>query len=468
MIIWRYFSTVWRHCRCGDVRTRTPKRDEYDLEAGRQPHAVAQQAAQRGVEELEARERESLPDIAARTQDIQSLEAEISELKGEVQRRKIELEMEREGAARRALSLEGELTQTRETVANLREELAATVRQASEERDLLLAQVKSAEGALDRERLTLTDVRRAVSQQDELLVVRSRELKDALALVPREDVFSCSELITMIAGLNEEISQTSALVEDACIEGMEVTQDIRDAAADTVSRHLGATMTELLRACGAQMCDRLIVQLAIQAYLMQLARDLINSWIPTTGSPSVNCFMAQVYEEMTRSEPQPIFAKWRQLARAYGRATQPTSDFMLGEADPAVHTIESVLILAGVQLDPDELSYARLKEKIGEILVRCMRLRDAIGEGVVTCDFRVTGGAYGKRFNAESMEDVFKRQDSTIGEVLILCASELGLERSTKSTDAKESRDLLTLTTPSNAKAKVVTTEALDELLRAD
>ena len=170
----------------------------------------------------------------------------------------------------------------------------------------------------------------------------------------------------------------------------------------------------------------------------------------------------------TFTEPQPIFAKWRQLARSYGRATQPTAELMLNESDEAVRTVEYILVMAGVYVDTDELSPARVREKILDILERCSRLRDAIGEGVVTCDFRVTAGDYGELFDGERMEDAFNQQEKMAGEGVILCASELGLERFSKSGDTKESGEALVRTIPSNVKAKVVTTAAMDELVKAD
>ena len=140
--------------------------------------------------------------------------------------------------------------------------------------------------------------RHTASQLANLLAERSRELVGALNLIPQSNAISFSDVIDMVDGLNDEISQISAMIKNACLKG-EVGRDEREAAEAIVSTHLGPTTTELLKAVRAQANNRLLVQLVIEAYLVQKARNLVGSeCIPATTSPAVTCFMKRIQEEV--------------------------------------------------------------------------------------------------------------------------------------------------------------------------
>ncbi|KIP03237.1 hypothetical protein PHLGIDRAFT_247056 [Phlebiopsis gigantea 11061_1 CR5-6] len=276
--------------------------------------------------------------------------------------------------------------QTQEMVDKLRGDLVCANKGAEEELQSMLAQLKSTE---ESERIALIDVRRAMCNQAELLAVRSRELTDALALVPREGFVSCSETIAMVDGLTQEMTQIYAWVEDACSRGREATQDQRDVAATVLQGYLGPTMTELLRSTGttAQASDRLVVQLAIQAYFVQLTHSLVGSWIPMTTPHAINCFVAYIYEETSQSDIWYIFPQWRELASLYGKNSVPTTALMLNQAEFINHIVVCALLLGGIQVDENKLPGMEVEERMKNILDLCMRLRDAMGEGDVSRAF---------------------------------------------------------------------------------
>ena len=270
-------------------------KEDNDDETYHQPPEIALLAAEYRIEQLKARDKESRQTIDTLTKDVQSLKASL----GQLQRAKGKLDIWRESAIQRARILESELEQAKETATRLQSELDETNLQADEERESLSAQLKSTEEDLAGERLWLIFTRQTASQLADLLAERSRELVDALALVPKGNAISYSDVIDMVDGLNGEMSQISAMVKNARSKGGEVSRDEREAAEAIVGAHLGPTTTELLKAVRAQAHDRLLVQLVIEAYLIQKARNLVGSeCIPVPTSPAVTCFMTRIQEEV--------------------------------------------------------------------------------------------------------------------------------------------------------------------------
>lgn len=166
------------------------------------------------------------------------------------------------------------------------------------------------------------------------------------------------------------------------------------------------------------------------------------------------------------TETQAISAKWRTLARRYGRATEPTSDLFQAEERQIVEVIAHILIVAGANVDSVRLLEGiKIEDKIKAILAHCAALRDMIGEGFSSSDFSLLGPYYGSTFDINRMENVYADVHEKTKEEpgVVLCVLDLGLARSEKTKDTKATKGMITHTVP--LKANVVTTGAIHELL---
>lgn len=131
--------------------------------------------------------------------------------------------------------------------------------------------------------------------------------------------------------------------------------------------------------------------------------------------------------------------------------------------------ITHILTLAGARVDSVRLSEdIRANDKIKTILAHCVALRDTIGEGFSSSDFSLFCSYYGNTFDINRMENVYADvHEKTEGEPgVVLCVLDLGLARSEKTKDTKATKGMIIHTVP--LKAKVVTTEAIHELLTGE
>lgn len=286
---------------------RHKRKKEYDVEAAykdKGPLDAGLSAAERRVEALEVDNRQMLQSIDASAERIRGLQ-------DEVQKSMDDLVGAQRRAAETVQGLEGELEEKQGCMVQQERELGEANERArryrkereglKDERASLLQQLETLKTSLEDEQRTSAILQRDLEQKSKLLDVRSTELRDAQAYLGKEDTVSSAEIIRTVEALNGEIYQAAAQIANECSvvgEGEAPDRLGLGLAASIVSEHLGATMVELLMAVPAQACDDIVVQMALQALLAQVAAQIVDSWVPMTKSPAINCFLGQVYENL--------------------------------------------------------------------------------------------------------------------------------------------------------------------------
>ncbi len=108
-----------------------------------------------------------------------------------------------------------------------------------------------------------------------LLDIRTQELQDAHAYSMRNDTLSTEELVAKVETLNAEIYQVSAYMADSMTFGARV--DFEAARVEAV-HWFGSYIIDLLCSTINEETRMQVVQIAMQAALVQSCADFISMW----------------------------------------------------------------------------------------------------------------------------------------------------------------------------------------------
>lgn len=141
-----------------------------------------------------------------------------------------------------------------------------------------------------------------------------------------------------------------------------------------------------------------------------------------------NIFSAEIHAS-------EVSGKWRALTRTLIRS------ILHGEADvskrllPAIcEALSDVLVLSGVMSTAEEIQEeldGKFKERLWIILALALRLNEATGEEIVSCDIKAASYTGGASFDPDLMGDSCGR--SVPGQLLegdiVFCTTDLGLQK---------------------------------------
>ena len=130
------------------------------------------------------------------------------------------------------------------------------------------------------------------AEDKKLLELRRVELEDAQAFLGSADSISGEEITSMVQALNSDIFQLAASIAESgdFLVGYHCDEaTIRDA-----EKRIGPGLSQLVYASRKQDYDRreFVIQIALQAALLWVCSDIVDSWVPSLRSTSVEA----VYE----------------------------------------------------------------------------------------------------------------------------------------------------------------------------
>ncbi|KAF9047807.1 hypothetical protein BJ165DRAFT_1403443 [Panaeolus papilionaceus] len=274
-------------------------------------------------------------------------------------------------------------------------------------------------------------------QLQALLDVRTNELKGAQSFLTMVDTYSGADVVKMVEVLNAEIFQTSAymseLVEEVLPdEAVRVRWEdcLTPEALAGVRAEVGEELVAFIGRKGPEIRDdTLPLQIAIQSILVWWSAYMINGFCD--GIPGEQ--MMNLYENIRRTEPQAVSARWRAITtkQLAGTARSLNNDVIL-------RILIGLLKMGGwsADLQTSAKSTTAIQESISIIEKAWKDIRVAAKEGVISCDIELVYSKPGLRFDSEYMEDSYvdgetATLDSDSPDDTVLCTVALGLKRST-------------------------------------
>lgn len=95
-----------------------------------------------------------------------------------------------------------------------------------------------------------------------------------------------------------------------------------------------------------------------------------------------------------------------------------------------VSDVRNLLLVAGSSTSQTDSLLARIRDNLRSIVTSAIKLRSAIGEEIISCDFETVLIQPGDTFDPASMEDAYgtsEKSAETAGKKTVLCAAGLGL-----------------------------------------
>ena len=129
------------------------------------------------------------------------------------------------------------------------------------------------------------------------------------------------------------------------------------------------------------------------------------------------------------SESQIILGRWRALTHKYAKQGMPN---LVDELTKMfVGDVRNLLLVAGSSSLQIDSLIGRTRDNFRGVVDAAIKLRAAIGEDVVSCDFETILIHPGDAFDAGAMVDAFEGNGTPAAKT-VLCTSGLGLRRCKK------------------------------------
>lgn len=277
-----------------------------------------------------------------------------------------------------------------------------------------------------------------------LLEMRTAELQGAQRYLTKMDGLSDTEVLRDVERINATILHDATSIADSV--SFEPSAD-RALPADptALTQLLGVRMVELLQKV-SHHGDPFCVQLALQACMAAFARDVLPMW--TTQSEN-DIFLDTVYAGIWEHETQAIAGRWRALARSYLHRQLREQDAIAELHHWLTALVVQILRLAGAAGTEQEVSHvvsARHTERLRSFIDICIDVNKAIGEGVLSADFKVLSVDCGSEFNEDTMKDDYGSAASEGTGEAVLCMVAVGIQRLDKQDDGQ--RRAITLLKP--------------------
>ncbi|KAF8915645.1 hypothetical protein CPB85DRAFT_395936 [Mucidula mucida] len=289
------------------------------------------------------------------------------------------------------------------------------------------------EGTIMRQKLQQERSLRGDDQQ--LLEMRTRELRDVQTYLTTVDTLPVQEIVSMVKALNSDIFQIAAVISESTsfAKRFQLPHEVIKYAED----RLGHDITHLLYKAQERDTDHrsLVVQTVIQAVLADACLGITLSWdagLKTTA-------LRWAYDRIRVTSSQSVSARWRMLTRANTKYAEPIA-VEKAAFSLVVHTLSVMLTIAGwTHGSTDWEAYTRAVAKtFGLDLERLVKdvvtLDRAMGEELMSMDVGLVTAATGEIFDGNTMENGFggdagwmdKHREGRSAET-VACTSDLGL-----------------------------------------
>jgi hypothetical protein len=284
------------------------------------------------------------------------------------------------------------------------------------------------------------------SQTNQLLDVRTAELKGAQVFLTKADSFAGADLIKMVESLNSEMFQGAAFMSEG-LEFDEVAGRNVRLNAQTMERAktlLGSVMFSQLLAKPPTV-DPLPLQLALQSIMILRCIQIIQLLCPMEYRDH-NDFLKKIYAGIQASgkysiqttaansrltvlpEEQAVAGRWRAMTQAQLR---PSRSYAPHIAEDLVN----VLIVCGLSTSNSkyQIIIQDIKHRMSLLEKAALQLKIALKEGVTSVDIEPFYISTRAQFDPTNMDDAYgdsrmEARNRGDGE-RIMCTTDMGLRR---------------------------------------
>ncbi|KIJ92016.1 hypothetical protein K443DRAFT_114234 [Laccaria amethystina LaAM-08-1] len=266
------------------------------------------------------------------------------------------------------------------------------------------------------------------SQTNQLLDVRTAELKGAQVFLTKADSFAGADLIKMVESLNSEMFQGAAFMSEG-LEFDEVAGRNVRLNAQTMERAkilLGSVMFSQLLAKPPTV-DPLPLQLALQSIMIIRCIQIIQTLCPMEYRDH-NDFLKKIYAGIQASEEQAVAGRWRAMTQAQLR---PSRSYAPHIAEDLVN----VLIVCGLSTSNSkyQIIIQDIKHRMSLLEKAALQLKIALKEGVTSVDIEPFYISTRAQFDPTNMDDAYgdsRMEARNRGdEERIMCTTDMGLRR---------------------------------------
>jgi len=330
--------------------------------------------------------------------------------------------------------------------------LKETLVRSQELNDVLEEQLRG----LKNENQVLKDESQRITAQNSqvlaMLGVRSLERGEAHAFATKPDLVSDTEVVKMLEKLNAEIFEAAAYMADSFVFARKSTKtdEVKEAYSRT-SKMVGSKMVLCLTSVQHGE-DPLIVQIACQACMVECSRRIISSWC-FDGSTTEDV-LPDLYGRIRKAEAHAggVSGRWRALTRTLVRSmlhgqTMDVSSHLIPSMSDAI--VDALLVAGcqGTRTQVQDQLTGRFNKKMAIIVTMALRLNEVIGEEITSCELKAISMPYGVAFSARTMDDGYddgKWHGLASETPLVLCTTELGLQKEVKGYDSGWQKVVLT------------------------
>ncbi|KAK0212139.1 hypothetical protein DFS33DRAFT_1279347 [Desarmillaria ectypa] len=261
-----------------------------------------------------------------------------------------------------------------------------------------------------------------------LLDIRTQELQDAHAYSMISDMFSSEDLVAKVESLNAEMYQVSAYIADSMTFGARV--NFETARGEAV-RWFGSYIIDLLCSPINEETRIQVVQIAMQASLVQTCADFISMWHIERRT---DANLRRLYAKIQATNTQVVAGRWRAMSRS-GSKYESLPDVKKEWINVIVRKLATVLIFAGwtdVGTDPTwdactSFLGGKYGERIEKVVNLAIDLDRGMGEGIVSEDIVIFSVGRGSSFVPDTMENG-DGEYAVLDSDHVLCTCELGLK----------------------------------------
>lgn len=371
-------------------------------------------------------ERDSLREEAGRLHtEMQRLVHDLGQVRVEAEEtwRKQEEELKQQ-AAQAVRATEEQLMREREEAVRAAEERLAREREeAIREAE---AHVERAQNELRQVSSELEDSKREQQGLKDTLEARRAEVEQLQRIVGMDKVAE-PEVVQLLKNLNDEIARTAKSAKDLfkLDRNTRANGKVAMDAAAAIEGWVGSALPGLLST--QYRGNAVLLQAALQAMAVAFS-----SWISSSYSfmHEHDQILDETYKYVMNSESQIVLGRWRALTHRYAKQGMPN---LVDELTKMfIGDVRNLLLVAGSSALQIDNLISRTRENFRSVVDAAIKLRAAIGEDVISCDFETILIHPGDAFDAAGMIDAFEGVTAGPASKNVLCTAGLGLRRCRK------------------------------------
>ncbi|KAF9523711.1 hypothetical protein CPB83DRAFT_862335 [Crepidotus variabilis] len=260
---------------------------------------------------------------------------------------------------------------------------------------------------------------------------RGKELVGAQVFLNKADSLSVSDLVQKVNGLNEEIFQAAASLEEVLrFSKHDITEEKLQKRADYTCGLIGQPLAQFVHKEAQKpggAANPLLVQITIQVCLTAFCAVKIQTW--AAGERAIDQYLKKLYSEIHASTDQAVAGRWRALTRAQLRSN---TDNWGSELE---HDLRALLAVASWNAPTEQ--QGSFTSKLPAIIRAVEDVKVSLSEKFTSADIEITSIHPKTAFIKAIMEESYG-EDAGSGNDVVIATTGLGLAKVVQSNQGSD------------------------------